>query len=255
MRVRSAGKVVMAILAVVGVCGLYWLSGDRGRQSGPPPAVSQPSSVSTKPSTNYQLADEFVRWYETQYVKGMRVVGGMSTDVEDSIKKIGEAETVNRYASLRRITLDYAMRHPDEKEVPSEDLDRIGEMSYQRVVADAMSSTKWIDYKNEKLKKGVVESYRQGARVWIPFYRKLLAVQVPDGTTDFRDLLRLAFSREDYARIMEQSTKDTLAFHAALKEGIPWYAPWALWTKSMIDKACQQDIAICRSTVEAIYGK
>jgi hypothetical protein len=241
-----------AAIAVL-VAIVAWRASRRsdGVRPDPAPPAGQTAASQTQPGS-HKLVDDFIRWYELQYIKGMRSVGGSATDIEDLVRESGLEETVERYAALRRVNLNYAVKHPDIKDIPNADLEQIGQAQYQHVLANARTSLKWIDYKAPKVKKGIVESYKQGALVWIPFYQKLFAAPPPSRGTEIKAQIRAAVSREEYARMVDQTSASTIAFHAALKEGVPWYA--ALWVKGMIDKACKQDIAVCRATVDRIYG-
>ena len=206
-------------------------------------------------TANYKLVDAFIRWYELQYISGMQRVGGMTTDVADIVAEVGVEETANRYAALRRIVLDYAMTHPTGDAIPEGDLDDIGQRQYEHVLVNVRSSSKWIKYKDEKLRQGVIDSYKGVAPVWVGFCRKLLAAPTPPEGTDFREHIRSVLSRADYATTVEQMSVGTDAFYAALKKGVTWYAPWAPLTKSMLDKSCAKDKALCQATIDQIYEK
>jgi hypothetical protein len=245
------GGLAAAVAVVVAI--VAWQASRRSEDVRPVPAPPprQMAASQTQPD-NHRLVDDFIRWYEREYIRGMRTVGGSATDVEDLVREIGLEEAVERYAALRRVNLDYAVKHPGTKDIPDGDLERIGQAQYEHVLANARTSLKWIDYKAPKVKRGIVESYRQGALVWIPFYQKLLAAPASSEGADFKARIRVVVSRDEYARMVDQTAPATVLFHAALKEGVSWYA--ALWVRGMIDKACRQDIAVCRATVDEIYG-
>ena len=236
---------------IVGVRLAYEWCGDDLPKSVPDTAADAPKFDRT---ANYKLAEAFIRWYELQYISQMQSVGGMSTDVADIVAEVGVDETVNRYAAIRGVVLDYAMTHPMDEAIPEADLEAIGRRQYEHVLASVRSSGKWIKYKDEKLKRGVIDSYKGIAPVWVGFYRKLLAAPTPPEGTDFREHLRSVFSRAEYAEVIERAFVGTDAFYAALKKGVTWYAPWAPLTKSMLSKSCVKDRDLCEATIEQIYG-
>jgi len=235
-------------------CAIY-IDRTRDPADAPPPPPDAKAAADKRNRTrNYELADEFIRWFELQYIKNMQHVTGMSTDVFDSVKAVGLDQTVERYAALRREVLDYAMAHQADQTIPQHDLDEIALRQYQHVLANVRSSSKWIDYERDELKQGVVESNRQAGRVWVSFYRKLLSAPAPSGKMDFRERIRTAMSREAYAKTVEENLPSTAGFYAALKKGVTWYAPWAPVVKRALDSSSAKDRDVWRATVDQIYG-
>jgi hypothetical protein len=252
MTIRPTEHVAAAILALAVFGRAQLVLG--GNATGPPVTTRAPATQYDL-SVNLKLTDEFIRWFELQYVKGMRYVAGSATDVDDLIKEMGEAKTVERYADLRRVNLTYALKHPNDRTIPDADLDRIGQLQYDHFVRDARTSAKWLDYSKARLKSGVIESYRQAARTWIPLYQKLLSAPPPPAGADMKEFVRASVTRDEYLRAMNQIAQATNTLHAALKEGVSWYVPWSPWVKGMIDKSRMQDNRVSRATVDAIYGK
>jgi len=219
------------------------------------PRFATTRAVPQSQPVNYRLAEEFITWYERQYIHRMRYVDGWSTDVEDLIREMGLTRTAERYAALRKVNLEYALKHPSGTAIPDDALERIGQRQYEHVLANTRSSKKWIDYGNPKVRRGIVDSYKQAALAWIPFYRKLLSAPAASPAVELQEQIKSLLSREEYSRLVDDTNQATMVFHAALKEGVAWYAPWAPWVKGMIEKACRQDLAACRATVDEIYGK
>ncbi len=247
-------KAVAVLICLGAVCAIYVHATRDPANPPPPPPDAKAAAEKHNRTRNYDLADEFIRWFELQYIKNMQHVAGMSTDVFDSVKALGLDETVERYAALRREILDYAMAHQADETIAQDDLDKIALRQYQHVLANVRSSSKWIDYKRDELKQGVIESQRQAGRVWLPFYRKLLSAPAPSGKMDFRERIRTAMPREAYAKTVEASLPSTAAFYAALKKGVTWYAPWAPMVKRTLDSSYAKDRDVWRATVDQIYG-
>jgi len=249
------GKSGLALLLSAGV--VYALYVALGYESGGgvtyDPGLRMPV-VAQYRTTNYRLVEDFIRWYETNYIQNMRRVGWMPTDIADLVKEIGLERAVERYSTMLRMYLDYAMMYPDRDVIPEADLERICQSQYEYVLTIIRSTKRWVDVNNENVKKGIIEAYGIGARVMVPFFQKLLSSPTPPGNADFKDLIRSAFTREEYASVVGSTTRASQLFHDSLKEGVTRYAPWAPWVKGMLDSACRQDNAVTRSTVEQIYG-
>jgi len=254
---RNGWKKLAAAVALLLILagGLYMAIGRKSTAPERPRVPSSAPVVMQDQSLRLRLTNEFICWFELQYISGMRRVAGSTTDVDDLVKEVGLDRTVERYADLRRVNLDYVLKHPDCRVIPEADLDGIGQAQYDHVVKNARGSTKWLDYGKDKLRSGVIESYKMGARVWIPFYQRLLNGPPPPPNTDVKAFIKATFTKDEYLRLMDQIAKSTIIFHAALKEGVSRYAPWSPWVKSMIDKSCVQDNAVSRATADEIYGK
>jgi hypothetical protein len=249
---KLLGAAVLLLLLAVGICTLLT------RKAAVPKRPFAPASapvVQQDRSTNFKLTDDFIRWFELQYIKGMRQVDGSTTDCDDLIKEVGQEQTLERYADLRRVNLDYLREHPDCRTLPDADLEKIALAQYEHVVKNVRASGKWLDYLKDKLRLGVIESYKIAARAWIPLYQKLLNAPPPAPNTDLTTFIRTSLTKEEYLHAMDGEVQSTTVFHAALKEGLSWYAPWAPWVKGMIEKSCRQNIAVIRATTEQIYGK
>jgi hypothetical protein len=250
----------VAMVRVVVVCACASGAVHGQKTPNPPPSSqsasqAQPSVVQQNPTANRKLVDDFIRWFELQYVKGMQDVDGSSTDVTDMVKEFGLDATVQRFVERRRLNFDYVVNHLRDETIPESELDRIARIQYELVVMNARRSKKWIDFGKTKLKEGIVESYRQKARIWLPFYRKLLLAPTPSGNVAFKDHIKANVTREEYAKMMEQLSSGTATFYSSLKAGVAWYAPWSHWVKSMLNKSCQKDVALSKATVDEIYGQ
>lgn len=217
--------------------------------------LPRPMADEALADARYALAIEFIRWFESRYIDAMQRVGGMSTDVADTVKQIGMEKTVARYAANRRAELDYAMAHRGPGPIPQSDLDRITRDKYEGVIANVTSSGKWIDYGNPEVTAGIRCAYEQKALAWIPFYRHLLCASVPARDDDFRALIRKAMARNEYEKTVEASLRGTEVFYASLRKGVTWYAPWAPMIKHSLDSAMEKDRALWRATVSEIYGQ
>ncbi len=249
---KRAVVVAIPLSVAVGIC-LHRGCGATGPRV--PPADANVTVGPRNSTRNYDLAHDFIRWFESSYVDNMLEVNGRSTDVAESVERIGRDKTIDRYVAIRRMELDYAVNHPGDKPVPETHLDEITERKYRHVVSNTGSSKKWINYNDEKLRQGVMAAYRQEVLAWIPFYRRLLSGPTPSDETDFRGLIKRRFTREEYEKTVEQSLRGTVTFYASLKKGVAWYAPWSPWVKSSLDSACKKDVAIWRATVDEIYGR
>jgi hypothetical protein len=227
---------------------------------GPHPSGTLPATPAVAPSAPLEgrpdhasLAREFIRWYELQFITRMRRVGSFSTDVQDLVNEMGLAKTLDRYVALREINLEYALQHPDCRNIPEDDLEKLAQRQFEHIMSSTRSSRRWIDYGNPKLRKGGIDPMKQTSLAWIPFYQKLLSAPAPDGG-ELKARIRAHVSRDEYTRAMERVTKAKAAWHAAMKEGIAWYASWMPWAKDMSDRVGKQDIAGCWATVDDIYG-
>jgi hypothetical protein len=200
------------------------------------------------------LAREFIRWYELQFITRMRRVGGFSTDVQDLLNEMGPDKTLERYIALREVNLDYVLKHPDCRNIPDADLEELARRQIQIILSSTRSSRRWIDYDNPTLRKRGIEPMKQTSLAWIPFYQKLLAAPPPDGR-DFKSRFTAHVSRDEYVQTMERVTRAKAAWHAAMKEGIAWYASWLSWARTMSDRVSNQDIANTWATVDDLYGK
>ncbi len=243
-------------------------AGDEARSAAPPPDPDAEASTGPRPEKNgepaetaktaagdpVELVDDFIRWFESQYTEHMLVVDGKDTDVKESIDAIGLDKTIDRYAAIRRVVLDYARRHPDRKEFPDSDLRKLAAKQYELVVANVRGSGEWIKYEAKATREGIIDSYAQGAKAWIPFYQRLLAAAREGAYRDVRELIRKTLSRDEYQALIDANDRGSEVFYAALKKGIPWYAVWKPWVTSALDKSLAKDKEICRATVERIYG-
>ncbi len=254
MRRPSSRKIVLLLVCVGAGLGVYVYQ--RSDVEAFPEPESDPNAAvpPIDRTRNYQLADAFIRWYESHYVAEMQELDGTETDIGESVKAIGADETAKRYARLRRTDLDYAMKHPDATPVPEPDLEEIARAKHQHVLANTRSSRRWIDYKNKKLEAGIVASYKKESRAWVAFYRRLLSAPTPPETADFKEHIRSNLPRAEYAQTVEQSLVGTAEFYGSLKHGVAWYAPWAPWVKKTLDQACERDSELWRQTVDDIYG-
>jgi hypothetical protein len=249
-------KTTLAVGVILGVAG--------GPDLGPEPIPGRPEQPTTAPSQadasadrtlNYKLAKDFLIWLDTRYVRNMLTVNGRTTDINDSLKVIGFDATVKRLNALRCVDLDYAMEHPDQQGVPDRHLVRIASTKYELVVANTWSSKKWIDFRDAALRKGVIAFYAREARVTVPFYRKLLTTPIPPETTEFRDLIRAAVSREEYERLVRKIGSGNADFYTALKEGVTWYAPWSPAVKRALDRMSRKSRALWVATPDLIYER
>ncbi len=233
------------------ICGLLQVS---TLLSGSEADSGSAKASTTGPAANRALAEEFIKWFELQYVNGMQKVGGGDTDVTDLIKEEGIEKTVERYAALRRVALDFAMNWPRNRAIPDADLNRIAQRQYEHVVSDARRSKKWLSYDNAKLKEGVIQSYKEAAVYWIPFYQKLLdAPTTSSAPADIEARVRQAVSRQEYRKMIDGISAANRTFYKGMKHGSSWYKPWSPWVRSSLDDACRMDIALCEATVKQIY--
>jgi hypothetical protein len=200
---------------------------------------------------NYRLSDEYLAWYQLLYINGARLAG--STDIDDLVKEIGFEQTVQRYLAPYRIVLDYAAAHPDLRVIPPGDLERIAQLQYEHLLAIVRSSRRWIDYKDDNVRKGILASYAVADPALIRFFQKLLAAPASRGRPEFKTLISTTLTRQEYADVMEQTDQSTRMFYAALKQGVTWYAPWAPFVKFVLERSCLQDIAAHKRTVDEIY--
>jgi hypothetical protein len=246
--VRAAGVVVLC------VCATSVIYGEQAANA-PQSSQAAASAGQQNRQANYKLADEFLKWYESQYVKGMQEVDGSTTDVGDLVKEIGLDATVERFAGRRRPNLEYAMKHPADEKIPDSEIERIARKQMEEVVANARTSKKYISYDKPKLQEGVTESYRQRARLWIPFYRKLLAAPAPSSGMSFKEFVKASIPREEYAKMMDRMASGIATFYNGLRAGVSWYSPTGPWVRSKLDKSARQDAGITKGTVDEIYGK
>ncbi|MBN1345626.1 MAG: hypothetical protein JXQ73_23240 [Phycisphaerae bacterium] len=252
MKLLAIKRGVFALIAVAVAAALYLSFGYQTTDVTAPPAkvprpVSQPN-----PSKNHQLAMAFIRWFELQYVENMQEVGGMSTDLGDLVNEAGVEATIDAYAAIRRLTLDFAMKNPRQTEIPEQEIDRIAETQYELFVGNMRSSKKWIDYRNPELRAGLIESYRKAARIWIPAYQKLVTVPSSSSDDDFREFFRKHLPRAEYKRAMDSELNGTNLLYASLKHGVAWYG--APMVNRMLNLSCKLDDKIGLDTVEKIYG-
>lgn len=215
----------------------------------------QPSVMEHDLLANRHLVEDFIRWFELQFVKGMQDVEGSSSDVTDMVNELGLDATVQLFVDRRNLNFDYVVNHLREETVPDREIDRIAHSQYELVVKNARRSKKWIDFDKPALKEGVVESYRHKARIWMPFYRKLLLAPTPSSGVGFKDHIRANVTREEYARMMEELSTGTTTFYSSMKAGVAWYAPWSPWVKSMLSKSARKDVALSKATVDEICGQ
>jgi hypothetical protein len=255
MRQRRRTKIAGAIVTVTAVGALYFVV-SRVRYARLPTAPPPGSKVRTQnPAEQASLAlvNEFIRWYEGQFVKRMRRVGSFSTDVNDLVNEIGLERVLDRYVALREVNLEYALLHPDSRTIPDDDLERLAHLQLEHILSNARTSRMWIDYSNPKLREGVIESLKETSLAWIPFYQKLLSGPAPSGG-DLKAKIRARISRDEYVQTMERVVRTKASLHASMKEGIAWYASWLSWARTMADRVGKQDIASCWATVDDIYG-
>jgi hypothetical protein len=250
---QRGGTVTLMAAMIVGA--LYFALGYDDRDSAPELPVPRIPAAARNRSTNLRLADDFIKWYQAQYVNSMRRVGGMSTDIDDLVQDLGYQQAVERYSRTFRIVLDYAMMHPDQAAVPDADLEEMAQTQREMVMSNFRSSRRWVDHQNEKTQQGILNAYKQGDLALIPFFQRLLATPTPPEDPDFKELIRTALSRREYAEVTAQTAQAAAVFYAALKEGVTWYAPWAPWVKGMLDKGLEQDNGVGRMTVDSIYGQ
>lgn len=244
-------KTVLMVLLLVGVCVAYF----RRESTTPTFPTSMPTSVPPAETNdkyrNYELSLDFIRWIELSYIYATQRVDGFDTDIADSVKELGLEKTIDRYSELRRIDLDYAMEHPDDEEVPQAVLDEIAGKKVGHVLANVRSSNKWIDYENPKLRKSMTKSFSDVTVFWIPFYRRLLSTPIPSGKADFMDLMRAAFSQQEYESVVEKSTRGTINFYVALKMGVAWYRPLV---RRVVSSTQKKEVAMWKATAEQIYA-
>jgi len=234
-----------------------WILNESLRRDVSRTPATQPKPAARDPLLAARRAQAlaFIRWFESRYVGDMQRVAGMSTDVADSIQRIGLEKTIARYVANRRAELDYAVAHRDPGTVPQFELDRIARGKYEGVIANVSTSGKWIDYGNKHVVAGIKRAYKQKARVWIPFYRRLLSAPGSAVDRDFRALIRRALTRREYEKTVEASLRATKVFYASLKKGVVWYAPWAPLIRRSLDSALAKDRAIWLATVPEIYDQ
>ncbi len=253
MRHKRRTIIAVGVVFVIAAVVLYFVLAP-GRLE--PLALSPTGPSKTGPqsqSAQTPLVHEFIRWYEFQFVSRMRRVGGFSTDVQDLVNEMGLDKTLDRYVALRQVNLNYVLQHPDCRTIPEEDLERLAREQFERIVSSARSSRRWIDYNSPKVKQAGIEPLKQMALAWIPFYQKLLSTPASPGGT-LQERMRAHVSRDEYVQTIERVTRAKAAWHAAVKQGIVWYASWVSWATTMSDNVSRQDIAGCWATVDDIYG-
>ncbi|MBN1343606.1 MAG: hypothetical protein JXQ73_13040 [Phycisphaerae bacterium] len=255
MRRKRRAKVVWAIVIVAGAGALYIaLAPDRdGFFPTTPPSSSKANPQSQPARTSLTVVNEFIRWYELQFVQRMRWVGSFSTDVNELVNELGLEKTLDRYVALREVNLEYALGHPNCRTIPAEDLERLARLQLEHILSNTRRSRTWIDYSSPKLREGAIESLKDTSLAWIPFYQKLLAGPPPSGG-DLKANIRARVSRDEYVQTMERVTRTKASLHASMKDGIVWYASWLSWARTMVDKVGKQDLAACWATVDDIYG-
>ncbi|MBN1343118.1 MAG: hypothetical protein JXQ73_10585 [Phycisphaerae bacterium] len=256
MKWKRTERIGAATFMFGAACGLaLWQAAQLGRDG--PSAVSL-TAVATAATPdddlNYQLARDFISWIEARYVDNMQRVNGQDTTVAHCVKAIGVAKAVQRYAAVRQVDLDYALKYPDDDPIPESHLSEIAAAKYQLVAANTSFGKQWIDFRAEPLKDGVVEVYRREAKAWVSFYRKLLATPVPPETTDFRILIRASHTREEYERFVSTIAGGLGQFYGALKKGVTWYAPWAPLVNRTIDATHRKSHGLWLETPELIYS-
>jgi hypothetical protein len=250
---KRRAKVAWAVLFLAAAATLYLtLVPGRSRGRSAAPIVASKAAPLSQP-TQTSLVHEFIRWYELQFITRMRRVGSFSTDVQDLVTEMGLEKTLDRYIALREVNLEYVLRHPDCRNIPDADLEDLARRQFEHIVSSTRSSRRWIDYSSPKVTSGAIEPMKQTSLAWIPFYQKLLSAPAPDGR-DFKERFKAHVSRDEYVQTMERVTRAKAAWHAAVKEGIVWYASWLSWARTMADNVGKQDIAGCWATVDDIYG-
>ncbi len=255
MRLKRRAKVAWAIVIVTAIGSLYFTV-VRGRNDifpTTPPPTSKAKVHSPPDQASLALVNEFIRWYELQFVRRMRWVGSFSTDVNALVNEIGLEKTLDRYVALREINLEYALQHPDCRTIPEDDLERLAHLQLEHIMSNTRTSRTWIDYSDPKLREGVIESLKETSLAWIPFYQKLLSGPAPSGG-ELKANIRARVLRHEYVDTMERVIRTKAALHKSMKEGIVWYASWFFWARNMADRVGKQDIAACWATVDDIYG-
>ncbi len=245
-----AGRLIFMLL-----CTTICLSRAAAQEAKPTTPSSRPTSRTTDLERAKALAVDFIRWFELQYINNMQKVDGRDTDVADLLKEMSKEKVIDRYTSLRREDMDLALKYPKAGSVPKHALDAMLRRKLQKVLGSIRSSKEWIDYDEKDLKSGIIEAYRIESRVWLPFYRKLVLSPLPADVQDFRALIRHHYSREQYAKLIEQTLAGARRFYSSLKEGVAWYAPWGPWVRGSIDEALKKDIEIWRKTADRIYNE
>jgi len=251
MRHKRRTMIAAIVLGTLAVVLYVVLVPDRPEPLTRSPTTTQRTESQSQPAQP-PLVHEFVRWYESQFVNRMRRVGRFSTDVQDLVKEMGPEKTLDRYVALRQVTLDYVLQHPNCRDIPDADLEQLARKQFEHIVSSARSSRRWIDYDSPKLKQAAIEPLKQTALAWIPFYQKLLAVPASPGAT-VPERIRACVSKDEYVQTMQRVTRAKAAWHAAVKQGIVWYASWVSWATNMADNVGKQDIAGCWATVNDIY--
>jgi len=246
---KTTGTVILLITVGASAYSL-WFRGPAALS----PDLSGIRSTREVAVLNERLADDFILWFEVRYVQGMERVGGLPTDIYETIQQHGLQTAVERYAAIHRIALDYAIEHPKDAPIPQEDLEGIATAQYKLVASYANSSKRWIDYENENLKRGVVDAYMVAASKLVPFYRKLLRTPVLSGQVDPQTHIRSAVSREEYQQMLTETSTPIANFYEALKLGVAPYAPWAPFVKGMLKLAQQKDLSVCMATVGELFG-
>ncbi len=250
-RVKVAGAIVL-VAAVGAIC--VTIVRNRYQTFPTPPTSGSMAALQTQPAQlSLALVNEFIRWYELQFVRRMRWVGNFSTDVNDLVNEMGLEKVLDRYVALREVNLEYAVQHPNCRTIPEDDLQRLAHLQLDHILSNARSSKMWIDYSNPKLREGAIESLKETSLAWIPFYQKLLSQPAPSGG-ELTENIRACISREEYVQTMERVVLTKASLHKSMKLGIAWYASWLSWARTMADKAGKQDIASCWATVDDIYG-
>lgn len=248
---KRLGRIVLLCVgaAVVLSC-VQWYR----RTSRPPPAPPATAAPANDRLVNYRLSEDFLRWYQLNYIQNSRRGGGTSTDIDDLVKEIGFEQTVQRYVAPYRLILDCAAAHPGLADIPPGDIDQVGRLQYEHVLAIVRSSRRWIDYTNEDVRKGILDSYGVGNRALTRFFQRLLAAPTPPGNPEFKTLIRTTLTRQEFADVMKKTDESTRIFYVALKRGVPWYVLWGPWVRAVLDRSCEQDIALHQRTVDEIYG-